>query len=92
MLRPHDSRRNHRSLSDEYPGNRQQKGNIDMTTGWILMTVFLDTGISAIVAGVAFLVAWPLDDGVPHITSPQQARVVTSIESTAEYAMEAATA
>jgi hypothetical protein len=63
-----------------------------MTTGWILMTVFLDTGISAIVAGVAFLVIWPLDDGVPQTTSPQQARIVTSIESTAEYAMEAATA
>jgi hypothetical protein len=63
-----------------------------MTTGWILMTVFLNTGISAIVAGVAFLVTWPLDDGVPQITSPQQARVVTSIESAADYAMEAATA
>jgi hypothetical protein len=64
-----------------------------MTTGWILTTVFLDTGVSAIVAGVAFLVTWRLDDGVPQTSLPQHSVVVTSAtESTPGYALEAATA
>lgn len=58
--RAHAFRRAHRPMSGE-PHELQQKqkqGSSEMTTGSVLMNVFLDAGISAVVAGVALLMAW----------------------------------
>jgi hypothetical protein len=64
-----------------------------MTTGWIVLTVLLDVGATAIVAGVAILVPWRADREVREMRRQQQpALAMSAFEATTAIAPVAATA
>jgi hypothetical protein len=64
-----------------------------MTTGWIVLTVLLDVGVTAIVAGVMILVPWRADREVREMRRQQQPAVAMSaLEATTGIAPVAATA
>jgi hypothetical protein len=64
-----------------------------MTTGWIALTVLLDVGVTAIVAGVMILVPWRADREVREMRRQQQSKVAMSVfEATTGIAPVAATA
>jgi hypothetical protein len=50
-----------------------------MTTGWIVLTVLLDVGVTAIVAGVSILVPWRADREVREMRRQQQSNVAMSV-------------
>ena len=64
-----------------------------MTTGWIVLAVLLDVGVTAIVAGVSILVPWRADREVREMRRQQQSAVAMSaFEATTGIAPVAATA
>jgi hypothetical protein len=63
----------------------RQKGSIEMTTGWIVLTVLMDVGVTAIVAGVSILVPLRAGRDAHLLGLPQQAVIVTfAPEATSE--------
>jgi hypothetical protein len=64
-----------------------------MTTGWIVLTVLLDVGVTALVAGVSILVPWRADRELRVMRRQQQSAVAMSaFAAPTRIAPEAATA